>query len=338
MTDQQISAMTAGTPTATDTFPFQRGGMANYQASGSALGAGTILLPYVAPGTSGNVLTSNGTAWTSADRTPNTNILIDGGFTINQRVYVSAAALSAGSYAHDGWKAGAGGGDYSFTQLASPTQITIAANKTVIQVVPANNVDGGTYTLSWEGTCQGRVTINSATPSGAYADSPITVTGQTAGTTMSVEFGKGASSGTLGKVKLEPGSVATPFVSRLFAEELRICQAYFEKSYAYSTAIASAVSSPTIFLQGDASSGFHTGQVSFKVEKAADPTIVLYDITGNVGKITTYDAAATPTSNVSPTSAPATGTASTQNTSNFRVAHNANVAGIGFYWTAKVEL
>jgi hypothetical protein len=66
MTDQQISAMTAGTPTATDTFPFQRGGMANYQASGSALGAGTILLPYVAPGTSGNVLTSNGSAWTSA--------------------------------------------------------------------------------------------------------------------------------------------------------------------------------------------------------------------------------------------------------------------------------
>ncbi|MFA5368088.1 MAG: hypothetical protein WC333_09435 [Dehalococcoidia bacterium] len=65
MTDQQISAMTAGTPTATDTFPFQRGGTANYQASGSAFGAGTILLPYVTPGTSGNVLTSNGTAWTS---------------------------------------------------------------------------------------------------------------------------------------------------------------------------------------------------------------------------------------------------------------------------------
>jgi hypothetical protein len=200
--------------------------MANYQASGSALGAGTILLPYVAPGTSGNVLTSNGLAWTSADRTPNTNILIDGGFTINQRVYVSNATLSAGAYAHDRWKAGSGGGDYTFTQLKSPTIITIKANKTLIQVVEDVMVDGGTYTLSWEGTCQGRVTINSATPSGAYANSPITVTGQTPGTAMSVEFGKGAASGTLGKVKLEIGSVATPFVSRPYEAELALCRRY----------------------------------------------------------------------------------------------------------------
>jgi hypothetical protein len=66
MADTKISVLTAGTPGAADTFPFQRGGTATFAASGSSLGAGTILLPYVAPGTSGNVLTSNGTAWTSA--------------------------------------------------------------------------------------------------------------------------------------------------------------------------------------------------------------------------------------------------------------------------------
>jgi hypothetical protein len=66
MDDAKISGLTAGTPTATDTFPFQRGGTANFSASGSSMGAGTILMPYVAPGTSGNVLTSNGTIWTSA--------------------------------------------------------------------------------------------------------------------------------------------------------------------------------------------------------------------------------------------------------------------------------
>jgi len=157
----------------------------------------------------------------------NRNILINADFRINQRVYVSAAALAAGVYAHDRWKGGAGGGTYSFTQLASPTTITIAANKTLIQVVEDKNVIGGTYTLSWEGTCQARYAVDSATPAGAYADSPITIAGQTAGTTMSVEFGNGAASGTLGKVQLEADSVATPYEFRLIPEELALCEWYY---------------------------------------------------------------------------------------------------------------
>ncbi|MCJ7669574.1 MAG: hypothetical protein MUO61_03535 [Dehalococcoidia bacterium] len=155
------------------------------------------------------------------------NEIINGGFTINQRVYVSAATLAATVYGHDRWKAGAGGGDYSFTQLASPTTITIAANKTLIQVVEDKNVYGGTYVLSWTGTCQARYAINSATPAGAYASSPIIITGQTAGTTMSVEFGNGAASGTLGLVQLELGSVATPFELRPYQQELGLCQRYY---------------------------------------------------------------------------------------------------------------
>ncbi len=37
MSDQQISSMTAGTPAAADTFPFQRGGTANYAATPNAI-------------------------------------------------------------------------------------------------------------------------------------------------------------------------------------------------------------------------------------------------------------------------------------------------------------
>ena len=150
------------------------------------------------------------------------NILINGGFTINQRAYVSAAALASGSYGHDRWKAGTGGGDYSFTQLNSPTTITIAANKTLIQVVEDKNVQGGSYTLSWTGTAQGRYAVDSATPTGAYADSPIAITGQSAGTTMSVEF----DDGTLSKVQLEPGTSETEFENLPYDVQLARCLRY----------------------------------------------------------------------------------------------------------------
>src|SRR6185369_17928539 len=90
------------------------------------------------------------------------NALINAGFTINQRAYVSAAGLTAGSYGHDRWKAGASGGDYSFTQLPNYTQITIASAKSLIQVVEDRLVVGGTYVLSWVGTAQARYAINSA--------------------------------------------------------------------------------------------------------------------------------------------------------------------------------
>jgi len=165
---------------------------------------------------------------TSGINTPNTfaykNLLIDAGFTINQRGYVSAATLASGAYGHDRWKAGASGGDYSFTQLASNTQITIASGKSLIQVVEDKNVSGTSYVLSWEGTAQARYAVNSATPAGSYAASPIVITGQTAGTTMSVEF----NTGTLSKPQLELGAVATSFDQRAYSQELAMCQRYYQ--------------------------------------------------------------------------------------------------------------
>ena len=116
----------------------------------------------------------------------NRQAIINGGFTVNQRIYVSNAVLASGSYGHDRWKAGASGGDYTFTQLASSTQITIEAGKTLIQVIEDKNVVGGTYTLSWTGTAQARAGVDTATPAGGYADSPLTISAQTAGTVMSV--------------------------------------------------------------------------------------------------------------------------------------------------------
>ena len=156
--------------------------------------------------------------------------LINANFTVNQRVYVSSATLADGEYGHDRWKAGASGGDYTFTQLASSTQITIEAGKSLIQVIEDKNVIGGHYTLSWTGTAQGRFGIDTATPSGAYADSGIAITTQTAGTVMSVEF----DDGTLSEVVLNSGGVALPFMPKSVAQELQDCQRYYEKSGAES--------------------------------------------------------------------------------------------------------
>jgi hypothetical protein len=163
---------------------------------------------------------------TNGINTPNNfafkNLLINAGFTINQRAYVSAAALATTVYAHDRWKAGAAGGNYSFTQLNSVTEITIATGKTLIQVVEDKNVNGTSFVLSWTGTAQARYAVNSATPAGSYAASPIVITGQTAGTTMSVEF----NNGTLSKPQLELGAVPTSFDQRAYGTELALCQRY----------------------------------------------------------------------------------------------------------------
>ena len=170
-----------------------------------------------------NGLTFNdGTLMGTANSLGMRNALFNADFRINQRGYVSAATLAAGAYGHDRFKAGASGGDYSFTQLASSTQVTIASGKSLIQVVEDKNVVGGSYVLSWTGTALARVGVNSATPSGTFVVSPALITGQTAGTTMSVEF----NAGTLNTAQLELGTVATPFEVRPVGLELALCQRY----------------------------------------------------------------------------------------------------------------
>ena len=214
---------------------------------------------------------------TSGINTPNTfaykNLLIDAGFTINQRAYVSAATLASGSYGHDRWKAGASGGDYSFTQLASNTQITIASGKSLIQVVEDKNVNGTSYVLSWTGTAQARYAVNSATPAGSYAASPIVITGQTAGTTMSVEF----NTGTLSKPQLELGAVATSFDQRAYGTELALCERYYEVQ--------------TISLAANAIAGTGAQYTqAFAVVKRATPTMAASGgtLTGGTDAVDTF--------------------------------------------------
>ena len=149
------------------------------------------------------------------------NRLIDAGFIINQRIYVSNTALASGVYAHDRWKAGASGCTYTFTQgsLGVPIAITITAGSLQQVIEGCNMPEGGTYVLSWTGTAQARFN------GGTYGSSPLAVTGITAGANTTIEF----NTGTLSFPQLEVGSSATGFEYRQYGQELALCQRYYQQ-------------------------------------------------------------------------------------------------------------
>lgn len=148
------------------------------------------------------------------------NLIINGGFGINQRVYVSGAAVGANLYAHDRWKMAASGDTYTFSTTANKTTVTIPAGKVLRQVVEGLNLQTGTYVLSWEGTAQGKI------GAGAYGATGITgsITG---GVDTTIEFGPG----TVSNVQLEWGTRASPFERRFVGLELQLCQRYYETGW-----------------------------------------------------------------------------------------------------------
>ncbi|MEW7857814.1 carbohydrate-binding protein CenC [Pseudomonas chlororaphis] len=96
----------------------------------------------------------------------------------------------------------------------------------------------------------------------------------------------------LAQVQLEEGAVSTPFEFRSPAEELMLCQRYYEKTFRQdiqpgdtSSSVSGALIS--IVKQGQTgSSSQPLAQWSFKIEKRTTPSIALYRIsqTGTVGQ------------------------------------------------------
>lgn len=76
--DLSVASLTLGTPL---TVPNGGTGLATLTANNVILGNGASTPNFVAPGTSGNVLTSNGTTWTSAANTATAAQFIESSYT-----------------------------------------------------------------------------------------------------------------------------------------------------------------------------------------------------------------------------------------------------------------
>lgn len=146
----------------------------------------------------------------------NRNRIINGDFRVRARPYVSGNATLANQYVIDRWKVSTTAG-ITYATVDGKTTVTIPAGQTLVQVIEGLNLQSGTYTLSWEGTAQGKI------GAGAYGASGITgaITG---GTDTTIDFGPG----TVTNVQLELGSMATPYEQRTLALETLLCQRYYE--------------------------------------------------------------------------------------------------------------
>lgn len=183
------------------------------------------------------------------DQLPQRNAIINGTFRTNQAAYVSGTDVASGVYGPDMWKATTANSRLNFT--ADPylgQTVTIPSGDSWGQVVERGMYVPGVNVMSWPGASQGRIYKVGDTPP-AYADGPIVATLDGTAHYM-VEFGPGTVSVDDEGVKLEPGTVPTPFVLDPIDAEL-------EKCYRYYYTIKSTGAYKTVAHGAAFSGGFH---------------------------------------------------------------------------------
>ena len=161
----------------------------------------------------------------------NPNLLINSDFMVNQEGNTSGASVAAYAYFLDGWYNASGygysAGNITWADVGGVRTLTIGvagSTRYTREKVEASNTPAGMYTLSWEGTAQGQVMYDGGTDPG-YSAGPITVY---LNGTATVIIGFRGTGDTLRNVKLEQGTVATPYQPPLYGDNLRACMRYFQ--------------------------------------------------------------------------------------------------------------
>jgi hypothetical protein len=82
-----------------------------------------------------------------------------------------------------------------------------------------------------------------------------------------------------------PTAAQSPLIMRPFDQELVLCQRYYEKSYDYGTVIGTGTTNGAFIGSGPTHTGGYNAVWFYKTQKRAVPTITLYDLAGNAGKV-----------------------------------------------------
>lgn len=143
------------------------------------------------------------------------NVLVNASGKIKVRPYASGAATTAANqYTLDRWHVVVSGQNVSWVDAGSTRTITCPAGG-LTQAIRAEDIIGGTYVLSWQGTATAQVNGVAVANGASLVLAPAAI--------ARVKF----SSGTLINPQLELGTIATAFdVPNVAAEEL-ICQKYY---------------------------------------------------------------------------------------------------------------
>ena len=136
-------------------------------------------------------------------------------------------------------------------------------------------------------------------------------------------------------VQVEANTTATPFEHLQYGQQLALCQRYLQSSWSQGSAIGSAVTLTTNSTQqswGSNNAGIAGQAFLLPVTMRTSPTLVVYDMALNVGKVTTLGAGAGQVNNVS-----ANNSSTTTNMFYVRMYAN-NRVGITFAHTLTAEL
>lgn len=224
---------------------------------------------------------SDGTNWRRlATEAPQSNILINGDFAINQRVF-AGGALSAGVYGFDRWKADTGGCNVS----VSSGTVTLTSG-TVMQVVEPTvwnepNLASTAITVSVEALTGGNLTVNVGSSSGTITAGTgrrsVTITTGAGDTgNINVKLAPASVAVTFKKVKAEIGNIATGWLRRSLVEELQLCQRYYAKSFDLGVAPQDAFGNPQYPGFSWSTTSVDAQKIMLPVPMRNSPTVTTY--------------------------------------------------------------
>lgn len=165
----------------------------------------------------------------------NENLLINGDFQVNQRGQTSYSTNSTNAiYTVDRWRLQAGTGNGSVTLTVNEDGSVTISNQTTVNAYLVQVFEKAfalnDYTASFEISNKTGIVsfaINDAMDAAQEVNNGFNAFTGNGSPSRITFYLAGGSSMTLRWVKLEQGSIATPFVPRLYAEELLFCQWYY---------------------------------------------------------------------------------------------------------------